>query len=86
MLERIYSGVGPVQRQRLTTAIMDSFAEHPRLAPTLSEVLGRYQLEVTADSVTSILRDFVMREIFVEDRGPTSPSRSCSRTRWWSWL
>lgn len=72
VLERIYSGVGPVQRQRLTTAVTEAFAEHPETAPTLSEVLDRYQEEVTADSVTSILRDFVMREIFIDGRGPTT--------------
>lgn len=68
VLERIYSGVGPVQRERLTTAIMDAF-EDRRGGPTLSEVYDRYRDGAKADSVTSILSSFVMREVFIEDRG-----------------
>lgn len=68
MLERIYSGIGPVQRDRLTEVIVEAFAERGGAAPTLGTVLAGYkELVPGGDSVTGILRSFVMGEVFSED-------------------
>lgn len=71
VLDRIYSSVGPVQKERLTKAILDLFRERGGQAPTLSLVLERYREDGRPDSVTSILSNFVMRQVFIDDRGPT---------------
>ncbi|TBT85892.1 hypothetical protein ET989_05415 [Propioniciclava sinopodophylli] len=71
VLGRIYAGVGPVQKERLTTTILDLYRERAGEAPTLSSVLERYREDGRPDSVTSILSNFVMRHIFIDGRGPT---------------
>lgn len=68
MLERIYKGVGPVQRDRLIGVIMDLYESRSGEAPTLGEVLEEYREESSGDSVTSILNTFVLGEIFSESR------------------
>lgn len=68
MLERIYKGVGPVQRDRLIGVIMDLYESRSGEAPTLGEVLEVYREESSGDSVTSILNTFVLGEIFSENR------------------
>lgn len=69
MLERIYSGIGPVQRDRLITAILDLFQMEGGKAPTLRQVLDKYSADNNADAVSSILNGFVLSEIFSEDIG-----------------
>lgn len=69
MLERIYANIGPVQRDRLTEVILELFASGQGTAPTLGEVLAAYrQLVPAGDSVTGILKSFVMGEVFSEDK------------------
>jgi len=69
VIERIYSGVGHVQKQRLQEAILACF-ETAGGEPTLGEVYAEYRSRLNggADSVTSILDTFVMGQIFSEDR------------------
>lgn len=69
VIERIYSGVGHVQKQRLQEAILTCF-EQTGAEPTIGEVYTEYRSRLNggADSVTSILDTFVMGEIFSEDR------------------
>ncbi|GAA4892276.1 hypothetical protein GCM10025789_06610 [Tessaracoccus lubricantis] len=67
VLQRIYSGVGPVQRERLVDAITDLYREHDGRPPTLRQVHERYRDGAKADSVTSILSDFVYQHVFTED-------------------
>lgn len=71
VLGRIYAGVGPVQKERLTMTILDLYRERGGEAPTLSSVLERYREDGRPDSVTSILSNFVMRHVFIDGRGPT---------------
>ena len=68
MLQRIYSGIGPVQRDKLISTIMELFNDHKGQAPTLGEVLDRYSSSSKPDSVTSVLNAFVLGQIFSEDR------------------
>jgi hypothetical protein len=69
VIERIYSGVGHVQKQRLQEAILACF-DTVGGEPTLGEVYAEYRSRLNggADSVTSILDTFVMGQIFSEDR------------------
>lgn len=69
MLERIYSGIGPVQRDKLITAILKLFQMGGGKSPTLRQVLDIYAQENTPDAVSSILNGFVLSEIFSEDSG-----------------
>jgi hypothetical protein len=69
VLAKIYGGIGPVQKQRLSQAIRqcyeDSIAE-----PTMGQVYEAYR-EATGDapdSVSSILEMFVMYEVFSEKK------------------
>lgn len=69
VLDKIYGGIGPVQRDRLSMAVMDLYKQDKNAAPTIGRVLDKY-LEggEKPDSVTAILRKFVNAEIFSEDR------------------
>jgi DNA phosphorothioation-dependent restriction protein DptH len=68
VLSKIYPGVGPVQIENLTIAIENVYVSKNGKAPFLSEILNAYKLiSGKADSVSSILRDFVGLKIFSED-------------------
>ena len=68
ILAKIYSGVGPVQRERLVTVITKLYEDQNGRPPTLSQVLDEYrEVTGTADSVTSMLSTFVLGEIFSDD-------------------
>lgn len=67
VLSKIYTGVGPVQRDRLVTAVTSLYKEANGVAPTLSAVLARYREGTQSDAITSILNTFVLGEIFSED-------------------
>lgn len=66
VLEKIYPGIGPKQRQRVSEVILASYAEGR--IPTMRSVLQDYQEGGVTDSVTSILSSFVWREVFEEDQ------------------
>lgn len=65
-LEKIYSGIGAVQRERLKTAIKSAYAEAPGGAyPTMYDVYRNYQDALKgSDSITGILGDMVDMELF----------------------
>lgn len=68
IIGKIYSGVGPVQRDRLVTAITQLYKDQNGRAPTLRMVLDRYRDEGgKPDAVTSILNTFVLGEIFSDE-------------------
>jgi DNA phosphorothioation-dependent restriction protein DptH len=67
VIAKIYGGVGPVQRTQLLKAVVESYGSGGA-APTIGVVLERYkELSPKPDSVSSILEDFVMAQIFSED-------------------
>ncbi|QIV86845.1 ATP-binding protein [Glutamicibacter mishrai] len=67
VIQRIYPGVGPVQRQRFAEAAGSAFEECTNRDPVLGEILERYMSLGRPDSVSSILSDFVYGNIFTED-------------------
>lgn len=68
VLDKIYGGMGPVQKDRLSMCIMDLYKENKEQAPTIGRVLARYlEQDEKPDSVTAILRKFVNAEVFSED-------------------
>lgn len=67
VISKIYGGVGPVQKSQLQKAIVECYGADGS-APTIGEVLSKYRDGVgKPDSVSSILEDFVMAQIFSED-------------------
>lgn len=69
VLDKIYGGIGPIQKDRLQSVITDLYREMKPEAPTISEVLNRYQQDnEKPDSVTALLRKFVVSEIFSDDK------------------
>ena len=69
VLDKIYGGIGPIQKDRLQSVITDLYREMKPEAPTISEVLVRYQEDnEKPDSVTALLRKFVVSEIFSNDK------------------
>jgi hypothetical protein len=68
VLQKIYSGVGPVQRGRLLSVITELYKARDGDAPTLAEVRDAYAADEKADSVTAILDNFVLGEVFSDDR------------------
>ncbi|MFD5274197.1 hypothetical protein ACFWHS_09725 [Glutamicibacter sp. NPDC058337] len=69
VLDKIYGGIGPIQKDRLQSVITDLYREMKPVAPTISEVLARYQEDhEKPDSVTALLRKFVVSEIFSKDK------------------
>lgn len=68
VLDKIYSNVGPIQRDRLQVTITDLYRENKFQAPTIGRVLDRYSDGgEKVDAVTSLLRRFVTSEVFTED-------------------
>jgi DNA phosphorothioation-dependent restriction protein DptH len=74
VLDKIYPGVGPVQRQNLKKAVRDAYdqAEGTGQAPTIYDIHANYQavLAGKVDSLSAIIDDFVDMELFT--REPTS--------------
>lgn len=69
VLDKIYGGIGPIQKDRLQSVITDLYREMKPMAPTISEVLARYEEDNDKpDSVTALLRKFVVSEIFSSDK------------------
>jgi DNA phosphorothioation-dependent restriction protein DptH len=71
VLDKIYSGIGPVQRKQLKTAVRTSYdqALSRGNSPTIYDVHAEYQrmLGGRADAVLSIIDDFVDRKLFEPD-------------------
>ena len=69
-IEKIYSGVGAVQRERLKNAIRDAYAgRSSETYPTIYDVHRNYQdaLKGGSDSITGILGDMVDMELFARE-------------------
>lgn len=71
IIDKIYSGVGPVQRERLKAAIRDAYgACADGRYPTIYDVHRNYQdaLKGGADSVLGIIGDMVDMELFTANQ------------------
>jgi DNA phosphorothioation-dependent restriction protein DptH len=71
VLDKIYPGIGPVQRDKLKNAIRDAYkAYEDGTYPTIHDIHRNYvaTLKGGADSLSSILGDIVDMELFTEDR------------------
>ena len=68
VLQKIYGGIGPRQRNHLKTSIMRAYESKDDCAPTLTDVLREYADIVgkQVDSPYSILSDLVDLEVFVD--------------------
>ncbi|WP_028272215.1 hypothetical protein [Arthrobacter sp. UNC362MFTsu5.1] len=67
VLDKIYGNIGPVQTDRLVTSIVNLYKEKQGEPPTLAEVLTAYSDGQKPDAVTSILKPFILGEIFSDD-------------------
>ena len=68
VLQKIYGGIGPRQRNHLKMAVLRAYASQADGAPTLTDVLREY-VDVVGDRVDapySILSDLVDLEVFVD--------------------
>lgn len=77
-LEKIYSGIGAVQRERLKAAIKLAYSVRGDGSyPTIYDVHANYQASLNggADSVTGILGDMVDMELFDDGSGKISSPR-----------
>lgn len=71
VIDKIYSGIGPVQRDRLKNAIKNSYiGRHDGDYPTIYDVHHNYveALKGGADSLSGILGDLVDMELFAGDK------------------
>lgn len=76
VLDKIYSGIGPVQRDKLKRAIRHAYDNVPPGGqPTLYDVSASYGeiVEGKPDSVSSIIGDLVDMEVFEADPRKTIP-------------
>lgn len=77
-IEKIYSGIGAVQREKLKNAIKDAYkGRDDGNYPTIYDVFRNYQdaLKGGSDSITGILSDMVDMELFAnEPSSIVSPS------------
>ena len=75
VLQKIYGGIGPRQRNHVKNAIMQAYEENEPLAPTLADVVERYG-EIVGDRIDSpysILSDLVDLEVFVDEATQAEP-------------
>jgi DNA phosphorothioation-dependent restriction protein DptH len=76
ILEKIYSGIGPVQRDKLKRAVKSAYdSALPGTPPTLDDVHSAY-LEITegkADSPSAIIGDLIDMEVFASNHRETIP-------------
>lgn len=73
VISRVYSGVGPVQTDRLTHTVIEQFQQHGR-APTMAEVADAYREAAGgADSITSIMNTFVLGGVLESDHSKLVP-------------
>jgi hypothetical protein len=77
VLQKIYGGIGPRQRNHLKTAVLRAYQSVSSGLPTLRDVLREYE-EIVGDKVDapySILSDLADLEIFVPDAADAIPFR-----------
>lgn len=73
VLAKIYSGIGPIQRNNLLLIIKQLFEESGGKAPTLGQIVNEYETKNGVDSVVAVLNGFVLNEVFSEDRETLLP-------------
>ncbi|MFE6965505.1 hypothetical protein ACFVAJ_10340 [Agromyces sp. NPDC057679] len=74
VLDKIYGGVGPVQRNNLVEVISRLYEDASGTPPTLAAVLDAYKATIPrADAVVSVLNTFVLGEIFSDDPAELVP-------------
>lgn len=76
VLDKIYSGIGPVQRDKLKKAIKSAYdSTLPGQQPTLYDVHAAYIeiVEGRPDSVLAIIGDLIDMEVFEPDAHKTQP-------------
>lgn len=76
VLDKIYSGIGPVQRDKLKRAVRAAYdASLPGQPPTLYDVHAIYaeMLDGKADSIMAIIDDLVDMEVFAQNTRETIP-------------
>lgn len=74
VLDKIYSGIGPVQRDKLKKAVRAAYdASLPGSPPTLYDVHAIYSemLEGKSDSIMAIIDDLVDMEVFAQEARAT---------------
>ncbi|MFO1325430.1 MAG: ATP-binding protein [Burkholderiales bacterium] len=72
VLDKIFSGVGPVQRAQLKTAVRSAYDACPTgTAPTIYDIHANYRTIIgnKADSVSAIIDDLVDMELFSPNYG-----------------
>lgn len=72
VIDKIYSGIGPVQRSKLKSSIQKAYtSKQSGEYPTIYDVYENYQeaLKGGADSVSGIIGDMVDMELFASDPG-----------------
>ena len=77
VLDKIYPGIGPVQRDRLKNAIKDAYKTcEDGTYPTIHDVHRNYvtALKGGVDSLSGILGDIIDMELFAEDRATITGS------------
>ena len=73
VIKKIYGGIGPSQETKLAEAISSLIIDN-ETSPTMEQVLNSYKKKyASADSVVSILSDFVNYEIFDSDHKNLKP-------------
>lgn len=76
LLDKIYSGIGPVQRDKLKKAVKAAYAAAAAgVSPTLYDIHEAYSeiVEGKADSILAIIEDLVDMEVFEPDASKTVP-------------
>ncbi len=76
VLDKIYSGIGPVQRDKLKRAVRTAYESAPTpKPPTLRDVHAAYAdlLDGKSDSPMAIIDDLIDMEIFVPDASDAVP-------------
>lgn len=75
VLDKIYSGIGPVQRDKLKGAVKAAYDACSPLAPTIYDVHAAYKelLGGKSDSPLAIIDDLVDMEVFAKDPKATIP-------------
>ncbi|MBY5460765.1 ATP-binding protein [Rhizobium leguminosarum] len=76
VLDKIYTGIGPVQRDKLKRAVRSAYESSPAgKPPTLRDVHAAYAglLDGKSDSPMAIIDDLIDMEIFVPDVGDAVP-------------
>jgi DNA helicase HerA-like ATPase len=77
VLDKVYSGIGPVQRQLLKGAVRSVYqSRSDSAAPTIYDVHAAYQAATNgkADSISAIIEEMVDRELFSRDMNNASTS------------